>query len=468
MNLTGKIQKWLESFVPLLAHKDAETLRHCRLMIGFGFLGGIFGLIYTVFYLLIGHYYGAAIIAFNDACFFAVPFMLKHARRGFSFHGHFFCAVLTTGFASLSAIEGGVRGHAIMWLVTVPFCAVLLIGVRPSYVWWAICVTIAAIFGAIDLEGVRLPYFYAQEWHALITVMGYLGLAFFLFFLAHIFESGRLEAHHKMIDAYHELARATSQLVHSNEDLGRANTNLAKANEQLTQLNREKNEFIGIAAHDLKNPLAAVMGYAEILSMQQQPNREGNTLFGEKIKTAAERMLHLVKNLLDINTIEEGRMKLKNEDVNAGRLLEQTIGSLQLAAQHKNIAIHFTPPTNVYVIGDPTAFSQIAENFLSNAIKYSPPERNVYIRINATRDHVMLEFEDQGPGLSKEDQAQLFQKYARLTPQPTGGESSNGLGLSIVKRLAEGMGGRVGCRSELGKGTTFWVALRGYSASVAA
>src|SRR5271170_3423438 len=103
MNTASRTQNWLDGFLPLLAQKDADSLRFCRLIIGFGFLGGAFGLIFAAFYCSIGHYYGAAIVAFCDLCFIAVPWMLKYARGGVAFHGHFLCAILTIGFASLAA-----------------------------------------------------------------------------------------------------------------------------------------------------------------------------------------------------------------------------------------------------------------------------------------------------------------------------------------------------------------------------
>ena len=140
----------------------------------------------------------------------------------------------------------------------------------------------------------------------------------------------------------------------------------------------------------------------------------------------------------------------------------QIITGQQLAAERKKIAIHVTLPPSVTVMADSHAMMQVIENFLSNAVKYSPEGRNVYLKVFAQQDQVTLEVQDEGPGLSSEDQDKLFQKYSRLTPQPTGGESSNGLGLSIVKRLADSMGAKVGCRSTLGHGTVFWITLRGY------
>jgi len=451
----------MDEFLPLVAHNDADTLRHCRLIVGFGFLGGIFGVIYTAFYMSIGHFYGAAIVAVCDAGFFSVPLLMRYSKRYFSFHGHLLCAILTLGFASLTAIEGGISGHAVTWLVTVPFCAVLLIGVRASYPWCAICMLIAIFFSVFALSGTTIPFLYPAQWHAPVTMVGYVGLAVFLFLLAQIFERGRVDAQAKMQQAYLELADATNQLVHANDELD-------LANKSLRHLNREKNEFIGIAAHDLKNPLTAIMGYAEILSMREDQSLSRNQLFAGKISEAAERMLHLVSDMLDINAIEEGNKGLKQEEVNLGEVVSRMVAAHQMAADRKKIAIDFPSSHSVFVMADRQAMTQIVENFLSNAIKYSPQGRTVTIKLAHHEGTVTMEVHDEGPGLGEEDQAKLFRKFTRLTPQPTGDESSNGLGLSIVKRLAESMGGNVGCRSQLGKGSVFWVSLHGYCAVAAA
>ena len=102
---------------------------------------------------------------------------------------------------------------------------------------------------------------------------------------------------------------------------------------------------------------------------------------------------------------------------------------------------------------------QVFENLVSNAVKYSPPGKKIFVRLKAEAGVVRFEVEDQGPGLSKEDQKKLFGKFARLSAKPTGGEHSTGLGLSIVKRLVEAMNGKVWCESELGMGAKFIVTI---------
>ena len=106
---------------------------------------------------------------------------------------------------------------------------------------------------------------------------------------------------------------------------------------------------------------------------------------------------------------------------------------------------------------DPSVTVQVIENLVSNAVKYSPPGKNIFVRLLQPAEAIRCEVQDEGPGLSAEDQKKLFGKFARLSAKPTGGEHSTGLGLSIVKKMVEAMNGRVWCESELGKGATFVV-----------
>jgi signal transduction histidine kinase len=129
-------------------------------------------------------------------------------------------------------------------------------------------------------------------------------------------------------------------------------------------------------------------------------------------------------------------------------------------AEAKNITLHFeSAEREMTALADEQMYNQIIENILSNAIKYSPLGKNIFVRI-ALRDTVVrVEVQDEGPGISSEDMQKLFGKFARLSARPTGGEHSTGLGLNIVKKMVAAMHGKVWCESELGKGATFIVEL---------
>jgi signal transduction histidine kinase len=124
----------------------------------------------------------------------------------------------------------------------------------------------------------------------------------------------------------------------------------------------------------------------------------------------------------------------------------------------KQQTIHLeSEASSVVVLVDPSLAVQVLENLISNAVKYSPPGKSIFVRLKKHAQGVRVEVQDEGPGLSAEDQKKLFGKFARLSAKPTGGEHSTGLGLSIVKKMVEAMKGKVWCESELGRGATFIV-----------
>jgi two-component system sensor histidine kinase/response regulator len=235
----------------------------------------------------------------------------------------------------------------------------------------------------------------------------------------------------------------------------RTHLELKHARQRLREMNDEKNEFMGIAAHDLRSPLNAIKGYSEMVLEDTALGGENAELV-ENIHEAATRMAQMVQNLLDANRIERGEMQLNLGPVDFSALVAAVVATQRPRAVAKQQTLHWQPeagPTPVQA--DATVLTQIIENLLSNAVKYSPPGRNIYVRLRKEAQQVRCEVRDEGPGLSMEDQKKLFGKFARLSAKPTAGEGSTGLGLSIVKRMVEAMNGQVWCESELGEGATF-------------
>jgi len=240
---------------------------------------------------------------------------------------------------------------------------------------------------------------------------------------------------------------------------------LAQKNQQLVRLNQEKNEFLGIAAHDLKNPLSAIRGLSEEISeAYDDMGRHEVIEYADDIQRAAQKMFQLITNLLDVNAIESGKINVDLDNVNVLPIMETLYEDYAHRAHAKNIRSRFEIDESLdytaYV--DENTTHQILDNIISNAVKYSPPDTEFILRLKrenaAEGDWIRCEIKDQGPGLSQEDQAKLFGKFTRLTPQPTGDEHSTGLGLFIVKKLADALKGKVWCESELGQGATFIVA----------
>lgn len=241
---------------------------------------------------------------------------------------------------------------------------------------------------------------------------------------------------------------------------------LQEKNTKLFQLNQDKNEFLGIAAHDLKNPLQAIQGSAELIETGFDEFTRAELIeFAKIIGISAQRMFELIRNLLDVNAIESGKFNVSLKPVEILPLLQQLVKSYQDRAKLKEIQLQLNiSVTQSEVVVDENLTYQVLDNLISNAIKYSPRGKQVWIRLTSTDNSIQLnnssircEIKDEGPGLSVVDQQKLFGKFTRLTPQPTANEHSTGLGLFIVKHLVEMMKSKVWCESEEGRGATFIV-----------
>ncbi|TAE27179.1 MAG: hybrid sensor histidine kinase/response regulator [Candidatus Kapaibacterium sp.] len=235
---------------------------------------------------------------------------------------------------------------------------------------------------------------------------------------------------------------------------------LAHQNEKLKRLNDEKNEFLGIAAHDLKNPLSSIRGMAQMIVKRKQVELAEDDLdeMSHQIETQSNFMFEIITNLLDVNKIENGKLTLQMMPVEVLMSLDNVVSRYQLAAAKKNITLSFETDADApQIYADPTLTIQILDNIVSNAVKYSPSDKRIWVRLkqDTAQKRVRVEVQDEGPGFSEEDKKKLFGKFARLSAKPTGGEHSTGLGLSIVKRLTEAMGANIWCESELGNGAMF-------------
>ncbi|MFN8359548.1 MAG: tetratricopeptide repeat-containing sensor histidine kinase [Candidatus Kapaibacterium sp.] len=256
------------------------------------------------------------------------------------------------------------------------------------------------------------------------------------------------------------MQREQEVLYVKNAELAAINAKLEESNKQLTQVNYEKNEFLGIAAHDLKNPLSVITMIATILQ------DESNTLTPEEIKsladdirTSSKHMFNLIVNVLDVNKIESGILLPAGEVLSVRQSIKIIAERFIPPAEHKSIALEWQAD-DLTIEANQSVVLQVLDNLVSNAVKFSPANTRITLSAHASgADAVRFSVEDQGPGLTDEDKQSLFGKFKRLSAKPTGGEHSTGLGLSIVKRLVEIMNGRIWVESEPGKGAIFIVEL---------
>lgn len=252
-----------------------------------------------------------------------------------------------------------------------------------------------------------------------------------------------------------QLRKTTRELAESLEKIGRLNA-------ELTRLQQEKDELFAMAVHDLRSPLSGICGLA---SMMQDPEMtadgELRAMSGE-IGTLGRSLLMMINDLVDIYRIESGGMVVQTEQTTVKALADTISTAFSPIARRKytRFWVKTGGAADQEFPLDLEKFHRIADNLVSNAIKYSPPSSIVTVRVELHHGVLHLSVKDSGPGISKADQSKLFKKFARLTARPTAGEASSGLGLAIVKNLVQTLSGDVWCESDLGAGATFYVTLR--------
>lgn len=230
-------------------------------------------------------------------------------------------------------------------------------------------------------------------------------------------------------------------------------------NQKQAALNREKAQLIMLVSHDLKGPFNRIYALTQLLEM-------GTTNFTDEQKEYLNKMYHIigdglnmVRNIVDVRKIEEKGLDPYPEKMNLPSVILPIIKQYNVLADKKKIKINYQTPEKIEMTSDKNYISRVMENLLSNALKFSQPGKEVSVTVTPSHNSVEISVADQGPGLNADDLANLYQKFKKLTPRPTGGESSQGLGLSIVKILSNCLGGDVNCKTQLEVGSTFTVTL---------
>jgi len=251
----------------------------------------------------------------------------------------------------------------------------------------------------------------------------------------------------------HELAVENIRLL---SDLARKNKELEASNQELLRLNHLKNRFLGIAAHDLRNPLTSVRGLSEILANELfGPLTEDQKECLDIIHTASVDMLKLVNDLLDVSVIESGKLELAFRTASLRELLHKRVKVNRVIAEKKDIRIHTEFPDLPDIPLDSNRIAQVFDNLVNNAIKFSPHGSDIHISITREHNKVRVSVRDEGPGISEEDQSGLFTEFRKLSARPTGGEKCTGLGLAIVKKIVDAHHGTLEVSSQPGSGSVF-------------
>lgn len=264
-----------------------------------------------------------------------------------------------------------------------------------------------------------------------------------------------------LVVAEHDVAeqqRLAASMIELNHHANNLQRELIKERRRLVELNQQKDRFLGIAAHDLRNPLGAILGYAKLLQSGVLDDETGQAAL-VSVEMASNKMLILVEDLVTLATLERGSIDLLLDDVNLSAFLERVEALNRPLATRKDIALSFTIEGVRAWRFDERRIERVLDNLLSNAFKFSNPGTRVDLLVRRRGMYLELLVTDQGQGIPADQVDGMFDEYARTDTAPTGGEPSSGLGLAICRHLVDLHGGTIDVQSELGVGSTFRVRL---------
>ncbi|MFO7679283.1 MAG: HAMP domain-containing sensor histidine kinase [Chloroflexota bacterium] len=258
-----------------------------------------------------------------------------------------------------------------------------------------------------------------------------------------------------------EQAVMEQRLTQSRNELLLVREQLFQANEDLLQLNRIKSLFLSIAVHDLRTPLTTIRAYSDLMLHQQSLKTNPKLIeYTEIIQKQAIRMDWLIDDVLDLDAVEQGKLSLRFETLDLNSVVSQVVDMLAYLAEKRrqSLSLHLWPNDIVFLL-DENRLQQILYNLISNAIKYTPTDGKIVVSTRVEGETAVIQVTDNGPGLTATQQAAAFSLYYRTEDADSYDTTGRGLGLFIVKMLAEAHGGSVDLISEPSSGSTFRVYL---------
>jgi len=256
------------------------------------------------------------------------------------------------------------------------------------------------------------------------------------------------------IETYHRISTLNNELTNIQREL-------TKKNIELKRLDEQKNEYLGMAVHDLRNPLGTIMGYSEILKseIQDKLNIEQKDML-DTVYSSSEYMLKIIDDFLDVSKIQLGKLTLERHLTNLDELVAHSVTINHIVAEQKDINLNYVLKGEApFVSVDPGKINQVLNNLIGNSIKFSSSQSSIKVTLSSNSEEVIIEVVDQGLGISINDRDKLFKPYQQTETKSTKGEKGEGLGLAIVKKIVEGHGGVISVYSEEGKGSKFSVVL---------
>lgn len=374
--------------------------------------------------------------------------------------GFLVCALVLMGFRieGLKLAQGGLLIMAAYFLILgIRF---KLKGFRPAkyylFAWGALIIGICfAILESLNLTFV-MSYLNAMQIGSALEV---LLLSFALGDRINLYKKEKEDAQEVALFTAKENERLIKeQNIILEKKVEERTAMIAIRNKELVDLNEEKNMLVNIVAHDLRTPLGIIKALLQLFYLTPTELTEDQETYLTEITNSADRLLEMVSRILNMHALETQEIKLAKQVIDLGEVVEYVAQGFHVISTVKNIKIvveieegnHFADVDKNYLI-------QVLENLISNAVKFSERGSNVVLKVHSKDRRTYIVVEDHGPGISEKDQKMLFGRFQRLSAEPTDGESTTGLGLSIVKKYVEAMNGNIHCESQIGVGTQFIV-----------
>jgi signal transduction histidine kinase len=273
----------------------------------------------------------------------------------------------------------------------------------------------------------------------------------------YLLNSNRMQILDLLLSTYFNAINKNKELEEKNIELKKMHKEAKITNLKLKKLNDEKNQFLGIAAHDLRSPLATLSGFLSIIvdSLPENTIDDQDQIFSAMEKML-DYMLNLINDVLDFSNIEAGTLNLVKEKFDLVEFMDGIIELSNILGTKKAIHIDSTYSTDEIIVkADRNKLRQVMDNLLSNAIKFSEKHTIVLVSIIKRNKEVEVIIADQGKGIPDNEIGKIFQPFTRTSVESTDGEKSTGLGLATVKKIVETHGGRIWAKSIVGKGSEF-------------
>ncbi len=374
---------------------------------------------------------------------------------------------LVLGLTWTGLLTGGLLSPILWWCLPIPLLAGNTSGARAAKVWVGIMLTLLVgiwVWAPLGLEPDLEFGTTVLEVLVISTMVAVLLMvlsAYLSFEVTQRVLLGELcEVNAALSEAH---MRAEQKVVNLSEQKLVTDRALADTRASLRDLSDSsslKSDLLRMVSHDLRSPLSEIMGLTTLMNDEVPAHETKLARYLHLMEQSSQRMRDLLEGLLNLARVENGVMDPTWQTLDAGDLVYSIVTDFETRANSKGIVLKATvDELPMSMVTDMTMFMQILQNLISNAVKYSFHDTMVRIDARSDEDYLWICVSDEGPGISPADQRRMFQPFARLSARPTAGETSTGLGLSIVKTLVASIEGVIECKSALGMGTTFEVRL---------